>query len=149
MVCSFSCPRDFQLEAKPMKIVIVQVQVHNAPCSKCFRAWDKLGHNWSSLDNTFSAYFSFLIYNNCFQFYIFHGVSVFYLSNLIDPHTHTSVPNSAVRWLLMSHKMLEKGYEVLFKAQCWEPCHNISSNHVNWTPGSITYSLHNLFIWAI
>ena len=54
------------------------------------------------------------------------------------------MPNSAVRWLLMSHKMLEKGYEVLLKAQCWEPCYNIRSNHVSWTPGSNTYSLHNL-----
>lgn len=104
-----------------MKIVIVQVQVHHSPHSKCFRPWDKLGHNWSSLGNIFSAYFSFLTPSSCaFSFIYFIVFSAFYASSLRDrpppPRAHTSVPNCAVKWWLMSHKMLKWGYESLVES---------------------------------
>ena len=80
-----------------MKIVIVHVQVHSSPCRNAL----DLETNWAItgvLSITPSLPISlFYLQQLCFQFYIFHGVSVFNLSNLIDPHTHTSVPNSAVR----------------------------------------------------
>lgn len=48
-VCTFPCPMDSQLEMEPIKVVVVQVQLHNCPLNRCFRPWDELGHNWSSL----------------------------------------------------------------------------------------------------